>query len=345
MFANSIEVLHWWTAPGEIEAQAVLKDALSKQGVEWKNFAIVGSGGNSALRVLQMRALSGNPPEVAQIKGPDIAEWAKMGMLTEVDNIVVANLWEQYLPEIVRETISYKGHYMALPLNVHRVNWLWLNKAIFEELNLTAPQTWSQFIAVAEKIKKAGYIPLAHGGTTWQDSLLFESVALSLLGAEKYKKAFVDFDESILTSQQMLAVFKQFKVLNRYISKELQGKDWVTASRMLSDKKAAMQFMGDWAKGMWQAEGKVAMQDYLCVDVPESKHLFSYNIDSFVFFKKITLSIKSLIKNYLLKHYFPMSFNRTLILIKAPFLFVSIPICTPLMIVLKSPMQILIADS
>lgn len=284
--ANSVEVLHWWTAPGEIEAQAVLKDALSKQGVEWKNFAIVGSGGNSALRVLQMRALSGNPPEAAQIKGPDIAEWAKMGMLTNIDDIVPAKLLGQYLPKIVRDTISYQGHYMALPLNVHRVNWLWLNKEIFDELQLSIPKTWPQFIAVAEKIKKAGYVPLAHGGTTWQDSLLFESVALSLLGAEKYKKAFVEFDESVLASQQMIAVFKQFKVLNRYISKELQGKDWVTASRMLSNKKAAMQFMGDWAKGMWQAEGKVAMEDYLCVDVPESKHLYSYNIDSFVFFKK-----------------------------------------------------------
>jgi glucose/mannose transport system substrate-binding protein len=308
--ASSLEVLHWWTAPGEIEAQAVLKEALLEQGVDWQDFAIVGGGGDSALRVLQMRALSGNPPEAAQIKGPDIAEWAKMGLLTEVDSIVPISLWEQYLPEIVRNTISYEGHYMALPLNIHRVNWLWLNKEIFDELRLSVPQTWPQFIDVAEEIKKSGYIPLAHGGTIWQDSLLFESVALSLLGPEKYEEAFVEFDEATLTSQLMINAFKQFKQLNRFINKDMQGKGWVKASRMISDKKAAMQFMGDWAKGLWQAEGKIAMQDYLCVDVPGSKNVFSYNIDSFVLFNKINTNNQKLNKQRFIETLLSNDFQR-----------------------------------
>lgn len=292
--ANSLEVLHWWTAPGEIEAQAVLKEALSKQHIEWQDFAIVGAGGDSALRVLQMRALSGNPPDAAQIKGPDIAEWAKMGMLKEVDHILPTQLWEKNLPDVVKSTIKYQGHYIALPLNIHRVNWLWLNKAIFDELQLAVPTTWEQFFSVADTIQKAGYIALAHGGTTWENSVLFESVALSLLGAKKYKQAFVEFDEKVLTSSEMISVFKQFKKLKHYINQDTQDKGWVVASQMLSDKKAAMQFMGDWAKGMWHADGKVALQDYLCVDVPESEALFSYNIDSFVFFKKMNVSSENI---------------------------------------------------
>ncbi|WP_022941849.1 ABC transporter substrate-binding protein [Psychromonas hadalis] len=284
--ANPLEVLHWWTAPGELEAQAILKEALAQQNVDWKNFAIVGAGGNSALRVLQMRALSGNPPDAAQIKGPDIAEWAKMGLLKNIESFVPVKFLDKHLPDIVKKTVRYNNHYMALPLNIHRVNWLWLNKAIFDELQLVPPKTWKQFFIVADKIKQAGYLPLAHGGTAWQDSLLFESVALSLLGADKYRQAFVEFDKTILTSAEMIAVFKKFKQLNLYISKEMQGKDWTFSSQMISDKKAAMLFMGDWVKGMWHASGKVAMQDYLCVDVPESAGLFSYNIDSFVFFNK-----------------------------------------------------------
>jgi glucose/mannose transport system substrate-binding protein len=309
--ANSLEVLHWWTSPGEIQAQTVLKEALLQQNVDWQDFAIVGGGGESALRVLQMRALSGNPPEAAQIKGPDIAEWAKMGMLNEVDDILPVELWDKYLPNVVKETIAYEGHYMALPLNIHRVNWLWLNKAIFDELQLVAPKTWNEFITVAEKIKKSGYIPIAHGGTAWEDSLLFESVALSLLGAEKYKQAFVQFDESVLVSQDMITVFKQFKQLYRYTSQDMQGKNWVDASQLLSDKKAAMQFMGDWAKGMWQASGKVVMEDYLCVDVPESEGLFSYNIDSFVFFKKYNNKTKDNNKRKFIETLISSDFQRT----------------------------------
>ena len=311
--ANSLEVLHWWTAPGEIEAQALLKETLLTHGVEWKNFAIVGGGGESALRVLQMRALSGNPPEVAQIKGPDIAEWAQMGMLKEIDNIVPVTSWEKVLPEVVKQTVSFNGHYMAVPLNIHRVNWLWLNKAIFEELHLSPPKTWPEFMTTAETIRKAGYIAIAQGDSNWQDSLLFESVALSLLGAKKYKKAFVEFDDVVLQSQDMIAAFEQFKQLKRYMSTELQGKDWVEASNMLTEKKAAMQFMGDWAKGMWRATGKVAMLDYLCVDVPESEGLFSYNIDSFVFFKKNNNNIqhqnKEMFIETLLSNQFQRDFN------------------------------------
>ncbi|PKF63700.1 carbohydrate ABC transporter substrate-binding protein [Psychromonas sp. psych-6C06] len=283
---GTLEVLHWWTSPGEKEAQQILDVALRKQNITWENFAIVGSGGDSALRVLQMRALSGNPPDAAQIKGPDIAEWASMGMLKEIDHIIPTTEWDKYIHDVVKKTVSYQDHFMALPLNIHRVNWLWLNTEIFEQLQLSPPKTWDDFFKVAEKIKAAGYIPIAHGGTSWQDSLLFESVVLSLLGAEKYKQAFVDFDETVLTSHQMVQAFETFKRINQYVSHNMRGKDWVDASEMLTNKEAGMLFMGDWAKGLWHASGKVAIQDYLCVNVPGTENIYSYNIDSFVFFKK-----------------------------------------------------------
>jgi len=311
--ANALEVLHWWTAPGELEAQLIFKEALAKQSVSWENFAIVSTGGDSALRVLQMRALSGNPPDIAQIKGPDIAEWAKMGMLKKVDNIIASSAWTEALPEVVKQTITYQDNYMAVPINIHRVNWLWLNKAIFEELSLVPPKSWEDFFISADKIKKAGYTALAHGGTSWQDNQLFESVALSLLGAEKYTQAFVHFDETVLTSDEMVESLKTFKRLNQYIDSKMYGKDWVVVSNTLIDKKAGMLFMGDWAKGLWHQSGKVAMQDYLCVDAPESENLFSYNIDSFVFFKQQYVSSinnsKKILVNTLMSDEFQYAFN------------------------------------
>jgi glucose/mannose transport system substrate-binding protein len=254
--AVAIEVLHWWTAKGEYEAQQILEESLLQQNIKWQNFAIIGEGGESAIRVLQMRALSGNPPDVAQIKGPDIGEWAKVGMLEQVENIIDTSTWQQRLPEVVRQTVSIDGHYMAVPINVHRVNWLWLNKVIFDELHLTAPTTWDDFFIIADKVKAAGYLPLAHGGTPWQDALLFESMALSLLGAEKYKKAFVEHDISVLNSPEMVHAFEQFKRLSAYTDKSMLGRDWDNASLDFSQDKAAMQLMGDWAKGMWDSEGK-----------------------------------------------------------------------------------------
>ncbi|WP_094752138.1 ABC transporter substrate-binding protein [Psychromonas sp. CD1] len=282
--SQALEVLHWWTAPGEIDAQKLLQKALAKQGVKWKSFSIQGEGGNSAMRVLQMRALAGNPPDVAQIKGPDIKTWATVGMLKSIDEVVNTDKWSNFLPTVAQKTISYRGKYMAVPIDIHRVNWLWLNKKIFTELNLNPPKTWSAFFSVADKIKAAGYTVLAHGGTAWQDVLLFESMALSLLGPEKYKQAFIEHDKNILLSAEMISLFKQYKRMHQYIDVNFMGKNWSQATQLLIDNKAAMQFMGDWAKGMLQTEGKVPLQDYLCVDVPESKGYYSYNVDSFVMF-------------------------------------------------------------
>ena len=264
--AASLEVLHWWTAPGEVESQQLLEKALLEKNIEWQNFAIVGEGGDSAIRVLQMRALSGNPPDAAQIKGPDIGEWAKVGVLAEVEKIVDTESWGDIIPQVVRDTVTFNGHYMSVPINVHRVNWLWLNKKIFTELKLPVPNTWDSFFVIADKIKAAGYLPLAHGSTAWQDALLFESMALSLLGPEKYRKAFVEHDDTVLNSAEMIAVFKKYKRLNAYVDKSMVGQDWFNASQLLATDQAAMQFMGDWAKGMWTVSGKVAMVDYICVD-------------------------------------------------------------------------------
>jgi len=311
--ATPLEVLHWWTAPGEIESQQILKKALLEKNIEWQNFAIVGEGGESAIRVLQMRALSGNPPDAAQIKGPDIGEWAKVGMLDVLDKMLDTKPWHEFLPQVVRNTITFNGHYMAVPVNVHRVNWLWLNKKIFKKLNLAVPTTWDEFFIVADKIKNAGYIPLAHGGTAWQDALVFESMALSLLGADKYKKAFVEHDEHVLNSPEMVAVFKKYKRLSHYIDKSLVGKDWFNASQLIATDKAAMQFMGDWAKGMWDAAGKTAMVDYICADIPQGKGTYSYNIDSFVLFEKYNYqahnNVQTTFVNTLLSKEFQVEFN------------------------------------
>ncbi|AGH81583.1 sugar ABC transporter extracellular solute-binding family 1 protein [Psychromonas sp. CNPT3] len=312
--SRPLEVLHWWTAPGETQALKTLQSSLAEHGVQWKNFSIKGEGGNSAMRVLQMRALAGTPPDVAQIKGPDISTWATVGMIKSMDEVVNTKQWSHFLPEVVQQTIHYKGKFMAVPINIHRVNWLWLNKKIFTQLHLSPPQTWDDFFKSADKIKAAGYIALAHGGTVWQDVLLFESMALSMLGPEKYKQAFIEHDKNVLISSEMIQLFKQYKRLHQYTDAGLMAKDWFEATQLLIDDKAAMQFMGDWAKGMFYVAGKKPMQDYLCVDVPESKGYYSYNIDSFVFFNKHSedkeLNDQKIFVNTILSKKFQKEFSR-----------------------------------
>ncbi|WP_375754137.1 ABC transporter substrate-binding protein [Vibrio sp. HN007] len=282
---KEVEVLHWWTSGGEARSAEILKAAVEERGYDWKDFSVAGGGGESAMMVLKARAVSGNPPTSAQIKGYDIQEWSQLNFLSSVDGVAQKEHWDALLPAFIAETMKYKGKYVAAPANIHRVNLLWANKGIFNELNIEVPKTLNEFFAAAEVIKAAGYIPLAHGSQPWQDATLFEAVAIAELGAEDYYKAFVEHDMDVLNGKKMVQVFESFKKMRTYTDDKILGRDWNVATNMVINGEAAMQIMGDWAKGEFTVAGKFPGEDYVCTAAPGTNGKFAYNIDSFVFFK------------------------------------------------------------
>ena len=282
---GTVEVLHWWTSGGEAKAVDTLKQQVEKDGFKWKDNAVAGGGGAAAMTVLKTRAISGNPPAAAQIKGPDIQEWGALGLLTNLDDVAAANRWDALLPKKVAEIMKYDEHYVAVPVNIHRVNWLWINPDVFAKAGAKVPTTLDELFTAAEKLKAAGFIPLAHGGQPWQDSTVFEDLALSILGPKGFQAAFVDLDESTLTGDRMVEVFKTLQKLGTYMDANRAGRDWNIAAAEVINGKAGMQIMGDWAKSEWSAAGKVAGKDYQCVPFPGTQGSFTYNIDSLAMFK------------------------------------------------------------
>ncbi|MEF1255452.1 MULTISPECIES: ABC transporter substrate-binding protein [unclassified Vibrio] len=283
--AGEVEVLHWWTAGGEAKSAAVLKEMLEEQNHTWKDFAVAGGGGESAMTVLKTRAVSGNPPSAAQIKGHDIQEWGGLGFLTSLESTAKQEKWDEILPSVVTKVMKYNGEYVAVPVNVHRVNWIWANPEVLKKSGVELPTTLDEFFAAAEKIKAAGFVPLAHGGQPWQDATVFEAVALDVLGSEDYNKAFVDLDMDVLSGDKMVEVFTKFKKVRDYIDANSPGRDWNVATSMVINGEAAMQIMGDWAKGEFTAAGKVPGKDYICAPAPGTDGQFTFNIDSFAFFE------------------------------------------------------------
>lgn len=282
--AGEVEVLHWWTSGGEARSVAELKKILESKGDKWKDFAVAGGGGETAMTVLKSRVVSGKPPTAAQVKGPGIQEWAREGVLANLDDVAKGGNWDNLLPKVVSNVMKYKGNYVAVPVNVHRVNWMWANPAVFKNAGAKIPTTWAEFAAAADKIEKAGLIPVAHGGQPWQDATLFESIALGVGGAEWYMKAFVDLDQEALNNPHMVESFKTLRMVQKYIDKDAANRDWNLATAMVINGKAAMQFMGDWAKGEFTAAGKAPGKDYVCLPAPGTQGAFTFNIDSFIMF-------------------------------------------------------------
>ena len=283
---GTVEVVHWWTSGGEAKAVDVLKKLIEKDGYTWQDSAVAGGGGAAAMTVLKTRAVSGNPPSAAQIKGPDLQDWGALGLLTNLDEVSKTNNWDALLSKTVSDTMKYNGHYVAVPVNIHRVNWLWINPEVFKKAGIDkAPTTLEELYAAGDKLKAAGFIPLAHGGQPWQDSTVFEDMVLSIMGPEGYKKAFIEHDEKTLTGPQMTEVFTNLKKLQSYMDPDGSGQDWNLEAAKVINGKAGMQIMGDWAKSEWAAAGKKAGTDFECVPFPGTQGSFTYNIDSLAMFK------------------------------------------------------------
>ena len=284
--AGEVEVLHWWTSGGEAASVQFLKQQLESKGVTWTDFAVAGGGGESAMTVLKSRAISGNPPTAAQIKGPSIQEWGDLGFLASINDVATQANWDDVLPAVVSDVMKHNGEYVAAPVNVHRVNWLWANPEVFRKAGATIPTTWDDFMVQAGKLKAAGYIPLAHGGQAWQDATVFEAVVLGVGGAEYYQKAFVEGDMDMLNSDTTVKVFDVFGQLRQFIDANSPGRDWNVATSMVINGEAGMQIMGDWAKGEFKVAGKNAGTDFVCVAAPGTSGSFTFHVDSFAFFSQ-----------------------------------------------------------
>ena len=276
------EVLHYWTSGGEAKSVAVLQEEFAAGGGTWTDMPVAGGGGDAAGSALRARVLAGNAPTAAQIKGPAIQEWFEEGVLADISEVAEANNWSAILPDAIAGHMKCDGTWCAAPVNVHRVDWIWANAEVLSSNGIEMPTTWSEFNAAAEKLRAAGIIPLAHGGQAWQDATVFEAVALGILGADGFRKAFVELDMDTIKSDEMKAVFDQMRTMRGFVDDNFAGRDWNLATAMVMNGEAAFQIMGDWAKGEFVAAGKAPGEDFLCASTPGEG--FLYNVDSFAMF-------------------------------------------------------------
>ncbi|MDP5023547.1 MAG: ABC transporter substrate-binding protein [Burkholderiaceae bacterium] len=286
MAVESVEVLHWWTSGGEAAALGVLKKDLESQGITWNDMPVAGGGGEAAMTALRARVTSGNPPSAVQALGFDITDWAKQGVVANLNDLAGKEGWDKVVPTALQKFSKHDGKWVAAPVNVHSTNWVWANKAVLDKAGVnTMPQNWDEFIVALDKVQKAGYVGLAHGGQAWQDATLFDGVVLTTGGVDFYNKAFVQKDPKALNSATMVKAFDRMSQLRSYVDKDFSNRDWNLASAMVIEGKAGFQIMGDWAKGEFLKAKKVPNKDFLCMRVPGTQGMVSFNSDQFMMFK------------------------------------------------------------
>lgn len=282
--AESVEVIHWWTSSGETAAVGKFKEAFTAKGFEWKDLAV--GGADNQRMLLKARVGKGSSPDAAQINSDVRAYAADRSNLANLDALAAKEGWDSVLPAPVLRYAKMGGSsYVAVPVNVHRQNVMWINAAALKKIGADAPpKTWEEFFAMADKARAAGMIPLAMGEDTWVN-FFFYTVAYSTMPPDSFRKAFYDADESALKSAGMLRAFEVFRKARSYVDRSASTRKWNEATQMVIQGRAFALVMGDWAKGEFVQAGKKPNEDYLCAPVPGTSNGHLFNSDAFMFFK------------------------------------------------------------
>jgi glucose/mannose transport system substrate-binding protein len=285
--ANRAEVMHWWTSGGESAAVKELANAYTQAGGTWVDSAI--AGGEQARSAAVNRMVGGTPPTAAQFNtSKQFLDLIDQGMLNNVDVVAQKNDWDKILPTPILNSIKIKGHFYAVPVDIHMPAWFWYSKAAFAKAGIAAePKTPDEFFAALDKLKAAGLVPLAFGGQPWQEKITFYAWLANVGGPDMYMKLYRDKDVNLPATPQFKQVLASFKKLHNYVDAGSPNRNWNDATAMVISGKAGVQIMGDWAKGEFATAHLTAGKEFGCFPGFGARSPYLVAGDVFVF-PKIT---------------------------------------------------------
>jgi glucose/mannose transport system substrate-binding protein len=286
--APKTNLLSQWASGSDAAAIAKLGDMFTKAGGQWQTTSIAGHTAN-ALAKLRADVIAGDPPPAVQLKGPEIKEWYETGGMDNLDDLATKEGWDKLVAPVLLPIMKPEGHWVAVPMNIHRINWFWGSVKGMAKAGITSyPKTWKEFNADCDKAVAAGIVCLAHASFYWTDGIVFEDMVYGT-NPELFQKAFVEGNTDAMRSQGMIDAFTEMRTIqSKYMDPGIAGRDTDTAGAMMATGKAAFQIMGDWNIGYLTAAGYHYGTDYTCGPTPSDngKPGFILNSDSVAFFKQ-----------------------------------------------------------
>jgi glucose/mannose transport system substrate-binding protein len=277
---KNVEVFTWWADGGE---KAGLDGLVSTFGTACSSFtfvngAIAGGAGSNAKQVLAQRLATNQPPDTFQAHaGAELTDYIKAGQVEDLSQLYKDWGLTDAFPKGLIDNLTVDGKIYSVPANIHRANVLWSNKTVTASAGITKDATTlDAFFADLEKLKAKGVTPLALG-KDWTQLMLFESVLISDLGADKFTglwKGTTDWAGADVTK-----AITDFKKLLSYTNADRDTFDWTDAEKLVQGGKAGYQLMGDWEAADLDAKG---FKDYAFSVFPGNTGTFQWLADSFV---------------------------------------------------------------
>lgn len=195
--------------------------------------ALQGGGGPD---IIHLRAYGGMEP------------LAQAGYLVRLDDKVPA--LAGFDPGILAgATNRADGGVYGVPFALQTVQVLY-NERIFQELGLEEPETWDEFVAVAEALQGAGYDALANGALEpWTVETLFGGVGPTFYGGDEFFQA-ITGGEADFTDPRFAAALERMVAITPYLAQNFMGVGYTDMQSMFAFEQAGMFIGGSYELGI-----------------------------------------------------------------------------------------------
>jgi glucose/mannose transport system substrate-binding protein len=230
-------------------------------------------------------------PDAALVPTYLVAPLQQSGALVSLDALAQREGWDEVLPPAVSQQLKVNGQWFAAPLSVHSLNWLWVNASVAEQLGVVRPpDTWSEFIALLERARKAGITGIAIGPEAWEQALIFELIASGYLGPQRFRKLFLEGDVASFSARDLAPIFLRLRQIQPYLGAATASSFGVATTLQVARGEALLQLGGNWVEGFWQHLPQPPSAALQCWRFPDTQGVVHFNTDAFVFFSSAARS-------------------------------------------------------
>jgi glucose/mannose transport system substrate-binding protein len=275
-----VEVFTWWSAGGEkvgLDALVGRFDA-DCPGQRFVNGTIAGGAGTDAKQVLVARLQQNDPPDTFQAHaGAELADYTNAGQIEDLSADYGRWGLKQAFPKGLIDNLTVAGRIYSVPANIHRANVVWSNTKVLANAGInTDPENLTDLLNDLARLRAGGLASPLAVGKDWTQLMLFESVLITDLGADKFTGLWdggTDWTDAAVTT-----AIEDYKLLLTYANPDRDRLDWTDAEQLVVTGQAGYQLMGDWEAADLEAKPGA----YGHFTFPGNGDTFQWLADSFV---------------------------------------------------------------
>ncbi|WP_266082222.1 ABC transporter substrate-binding protein [Haladaptatus caseinilyticus] len=286
---QSLEIQHSWTRDAEKDAVTALFDSFQDlhPDVKIDEQAIAGRGGGDLQTTVKKRIIDDNPPDSWQSwSGQNLRTYVDAGVLQGLQNAVELREmeWDEF-SSISKRLSRIDESFVAVPLSIHRLNNLFYNVEILDEVGID-PRSIRTPRALVDTVKliegTTDHKGVVHATkNVWPTLELWESVLLGESGLQTHQSI---VNEQVRSNER--AVKESLRLVDAYHEQSPDGivsSNWREAAKQFQNGNVAFFHQGDWAVAEFRTDDFAFETDWNSVAFPGTEDRYLLSMDSFPF--------------------------------------------------------------